>query len=256
MKIRRLSYPLFLALTASMAVACGGQDVQTETPASTEPPPAPAPVTPSPADPTTTPAAGATTDAAAAPKKEEAPPQKTLREKLVGTWALDFSGETRTTAETEAKKKAGKDEKKLADLLKKAEETAAKQKFENTADTIAAWEGDKAVSKAKYEVVKEEGNTITIKQTGKDEVSKKDAPATEIAITFKDDNTIELKDPKEKDQKKAKTLVYKKGAATGTTAAATPATPATPAAGDKGATAATAATPAKPAADKPKGATK
>jgi hypothetical protein len=196
--------------------------------------------------------------------KESPPGPKSLKERIVGVWVLDFSGDVKTTAEADAKKKAGKDEKKLADLMKKAEETAAKEKVESTGDTMILWDGDKTTSKAKYEIVKEEGNTLTLKRVGKDEISKKDVAATEIVITFKDETTIELKDPKEKDAKKAKLLVFKKSAAAASTSAtpATPATPAAPASGaagkettsakpaDKGA-AAGAAGAAKPAATTP-----
>lgn len=245
MKIR-FAYPLAFTLMASLVAACGGSDVQPETPPPADPPPAPVePAAPAPAEP----AAAAPAPAEPAPKKEEAPAPKPLKERLVGVWVLDFSGEVKTAAEADAQKKAGKDEKKLAELMKKAEESTAKQKVENTADTIALWEGDKVTSKAKYEIVKEEGNTITVKRVGKDEISKKDAPAAEVAITFKDDNTIELRDLKEKDAKKAKLLVFKKDAsAPAAAASAAPAKGAdkgTAAAAPAGATPASAASPAK-----------
>lgn len=233
MKIRSLSYSLAFALTASLAAACGGSDVQPETPPPAEPPPAPVePAKPAPAETQ----AAVTPPAPAEPPKEVAPAPKPLRERLVGVWVMEWSGDVKTAGEAEAKKKAGKDEKKLADLLKKAEEAAGKEKVEHTGDMMIRSQGDKTLSKVKYEVVKEEGNTITLKRVGKDEVSKKDAPAGEVVITFKDDNTFEVKDPGEKDAAKAKLLVFKKGAASA--GMATPATPAAPA---------TPATPAKPA---------
>jgi hypothetical protein len=246
MKNRRQSSTVVFAISAALMVGCGGAEA--ENPPPTTPPPAPAQtdtapagVTPSPAD----------TGTAQAPiKKEEpaAPAPKPLKERIVGVWQLDFSGDVKTTAETDAQKKAGKDEKKLADLMKKAQETTAKDKLETTSEAIIWWDGEKTVSKAKYEIVKEDPatNTIIVKRVGKDEITKKDAPPAELSITFKDDNTIELRDPREKDQKKAKLLVYKKGAAM----PATPATPADKAGGagkTGGATPATPATPAAPA---------
>ncbi len=242
MKNSRLSYTLVFALTTAVMAGCGGEQMEAESPPPTAPPPAP--TTPAQTD-----AAKQTDPVATAPeaiKKEEPPPPapKPLKERLAGTWQLDFSGEYRTAAEEDAKKKAGKDEKKLADLMKKSEETAAKDKWEASGDSFAVWTGDKTTSKAKYEIVKEDPatNTIVIKRVGKDEISKKDVAAGEISITFKDENTIEVRDWREKDQKKAKLLVFKKGAA-----AATPATPAGGAGDASGAKGgATPATPATP----------
>jgi hypothetical protein len=244
---RKSSYTVVFALSAAVMVGCGGAEA--ESPPPTLPPPAPA-------EPATPPAAATPpAEAAKAPepaKKEEPPPPpapKPLKERLVGVWQPDFSGEVKTAAEADAQKKAGKDEKKLADLMKKAEEAHGKNKIETTGDTLVLWEGDKTVSKAKYEIVKEDAatNTIVVKRVGKDEVSKKDAPAAEISITFKDDNTVEIRDLKEKDAKKAKLITYKK-VSMSASAGATPATPATPAndkTAGKGATPATPATPAK-----------
>ncbi|MFT3771710.1 MAG: hypothetical protein QM820_40385 [Minicystis sp.] len=51
--------------------------------------------------------------------------------------------------------------------------------------------------------------TLTIK-LNKDDVAKKDLKGAEITITFKDDNTFEVKDPFAKDPEKAQTLVFKR----------------------------------------------
>jgi len=238
---RLSAYTFVFAITTAVMTGCGGSEMEAENPPPTPPPPAPTQAT---TEPAAKPAESVAT--AQQPVKQEEPPPapKPLKERLSGTWQLDFSGEYRTAAEEDAKKKAGKDEKKLADLMKKSEETAAKDKWEASGDSFAVWTGDKTTSKAKYEIVKEDPatNTIVIKRVGKDEISKKDVAAGEISITFKDENTIEVRDWREKDQKKAKLLVFKKGAA-----AATPATPAGGAGDASGAKGgATPATPATP----------
>ncbi|HVK65477.1 MAG TPA: hypothetical protein VM694_13430, partial [Polyangium sp.] len=120
-------------------------------------------------------------------------------------------GEPRAAAEADAKKKAGKDEKKYAALIKEVEEAAAGEWIEFTVDSmyvshITEKGKDKVILKVKYEVAKDENEAIVMKPAGKDEVSKKEMPKDlEIAVTFKDDKTIELKDPK-----KQMTLVFKR----------------------------------------------
>ena len=205
MNTRRFSHGLMLTLATAFFAACGGEQPKPESP----PPPTPAapepPAAPS-ADPATAGPSGSATPAEP-PKKVEAP--KPNKEKVIGKWSQDFSGDVKTAAEEDAKKKAGKDEKKLADLLKKAEEATGKHWVENTADTHTEYEGDKVLHKGKYEVVKDEGSTLVVKSVGKDEITKKEMPG-EITLTFKDDNTIEMKEPGAKDPAKAKTLVFKR----------------------------------------------
>jgi len=192
-----------LALSTAMFAACGGDPPQPETPPPPEPAaPEPTPAAdPAPADP------GAGADA---PKKVEAPPAKPNKEKIAARWSFDFSGEAKTLAEEDAKKK-NKDEKKQAEALTKAEAAYTKKAVEFAGDTVTVYDGDKAIKKSKYEVVKDEGSTLVIKLVGKDEITKKDnAAAGEMTISFKDDTTIEMKDPADKDQAKAKMIVLKR----------------------------------------------
>src|SRR5262245_41791089 len=128
MKTRRFSHGLMLTLATALFVACGGEQPKPESPPAPTPAAPEAPAAPS-ADPAT---AGPAASSAPAepPKKAEAP--KPNKEKVVGKWTQDFSGDVKTAAEEDAKKKAGKDEKKLADLLKKAEKTTNKHWVENT----------------------------------------------------------------------------------------------------------------------------
>jgi hypothetical protein len=196
--------PLYLTILsmASLVAACGGDPP----PPAENPPPPPATSEPAP-----TATATAAVEAPPPPPPEPPPPpKKTAKELFVGNWAQAFEGDLKTAAEEAAKKKGGKDEKKVAAELKKAEDAFAKSAaaLENTADMHTMMVGGKAVAKFKYEA-KEDGMTLNVKGTGKDEVSKKDAKG-EFAFTFKDDNTIELKDPKAKDPKKAATLVFKR----------------------------------------------
>src|SRR5262245_60400061 len=190
MKIRRLS--LALSFTAMrLLAACAGA---APPPAAPPRPPPAAPAAPPPATPSATPEA----KAPETPKKEEPPPPpaKPNKEKIQGKFGFDFMGsDPGKKAEEDAKKKAGKDEKKLAEMMKKAQDEAGKEWIEMTADTYTSYVGDKAVYKAKYEVVKEEGNTITVKQVGKDEIAKKEMKDP-MVLTLVDDNTISMKDPK------------------------------------------------------------
>jgi len=206
MNTRRFSHGLICALATAFFAACGGEQPQPEsppppTPAAPEPPASPA------ANPSGDPAAMAPSTPSEPPKKVEAP--KPNKEKIIGKWSQDFSGDVKTAAEDDAKKKAGKDEKKLADLLKKAEDGTTKHWMENTADTHTEYDGDKVVHKGKYEVVKDEGTTLVVKAVGKDEITKKEMPG-EMTLTFVDDNTIQMKEPGAKDPAKAKTFVYKR----------------------------------------------
>ena len=194
MNTRRLSFGLMFTFATALA-ACGGEAPPPETP------PPPPPAAPEPPAASAEPAsAGPGAEGPGAGKKEEpAPAPKPAKDKVQGKWGFDFSGEVRAKAEEEAKKKAGandKDGKKFQDLMKKEEDKHAKQHMEVTADTWTVFDGDKPVMKVKFEVGKDEGNTLTIKM-GKDEVTKKDYKGQELVVTFKDDNTISVPDPKD-----------------------------------------------------------
>jgi hypothetical protein len=206
---------LSLALVSTIAllgVACGGGE--TPQPEMVTPPPADTAAKTDTAPPAPTPAAPETTQATPPKAAEAAPPApapKPGKELIVGMWQFDFSGEPRAAAEAEAKKKAGKDEKKLAALMKETEEAAAGEWIEFTADAmyishITEKGKDKVILKVKYEITKDEKGTIVMKPAGKDEISKKEMPKdVEIPVTFKDDKTIEMKDPKKK-----MTLIFKR----------------------------------------------
>lgn len=208
--IRRLSGLVVVALSACLLTACGGGETPeakapSSPPENTTPPPPPAGGTSSQSG-----AGAAAQPSEAAPaepvKEALAPTPKPLRDRFLGRWQGSLTGDRRTAAEEAARKKAGKDEKKYADLMKQAEADAAKIVREFSGDVEAAYEGNKLVYRITYSVVKEEGNTMIVKKSGKDEVSKKDIQG-EYTIVFKDDNTIEVRDPDVKDPKKAQVLL-------------------------------------------------
>lgn len=190
MKIRRLSHGILFSVATAL-VGCAGEVPPPEAPPAS-PPAAPEtpPVTPPNADPVATAPADP-------PKKEEPPPApKPLKEKVVGKWQFDFlASDPGKKVEEAAKKKAGTDEKKLADLLKKPTEEAAKESIEMTSDSYISYVGDKVVYKAKYEIVKEDDKSLHVKQVGKDEIGKKEMKE-EMVVTFIDDNSISMKDSK------------------------------------------------------------
>ncbi len=151
----------------------------------------------------TTATAAPTTTAAPTAEAVKPPPPKPAKEKVVGKWQFSFEGDVRTKAEEELKKKFAKekDTKKFDAEIKKLEEAAALEWVEFTADTYASYVNDaktkkeKAVLKTKFEVVKDENTSLTMKPVGKPEVGKID-PKAEVVVTFKDDNTITIPDPK------------------------------------------------------------
>lgn len=191
MRTFRVRAVLFAA--AAVLAACAEAPPPEPVAPVSPPPPAPPEPPPPAAEPAPAPAAEAP------PPKEEPPPppEKPLREKIVGKWGFDLmASDPGKKAEEDAKKKAGKDEKKLAELMKKVQEAADKEWIEFTADSVyVSYVGDKAVYKAKYEVVKEEGNQLHVKQVGKDEIGKKEMKE-EIVVTLVDDSTLQMKDPK------------------------------------------------------------
>jgi hypothetical protein len=137
-----------------------------------------------------------TAEQAAAP--DPAPAPKPLKERVIGKWQFELTGEARAFHEANVRKKTGKDEAKFAKAMKEIEEAAAKEWVELTADTYTSWVGDKIERQMQYVVVKEEGNTLTAKPT-KDLVAKKDIKVDmTVPLTLKDDNTIEMFDPSKK----------------------------------------------------------
>ena len=209
MNMRRLSYGLLLTIATAL-VACG-EPPQPETPqggtttAAETPTAVPTAVETTPPPPVT---ATATATAEAPPP----PAPKPAKEKFVGKFAQDFTGEVKETAEVAAKKAAGKadkDDKKYDAAMEKAAKAIADIVIENTADTITLTAKGKVAHTVKYKVAKDEPGSVAIK-LGKDEATKKDLKDAEIVITFKDDDTFTVKDPYAKDPKKAQVLVFKR----------------------------------------------
>lgn len=211
MNIRRLSYGLLLTLATTLVAACG------ETPpADTPPQPSGTPAV----DPSAVPApAGSGTAEVAPPPATSgsaeattppAPAAKPAKDKFVGKFAQAFSGEVADAWEAENKAKFAKDKdtKKHDEAAKKKAEEVAQTTIENTADTHTLSVKGKAVHKIKFEIGKDDSNTLTIKLV-KDEVVKA-FKGGELTITFTDDNTFNFKDPWAKDPKKASTLVFKR----------------------------------------------
>lgn len=193
MNMRRLSYGLVVTLSL-VAVACGDATPPAENPP-VPPPPSSEPVA---AAPTAEPASTAAAVDTGKPAEPPPPPAKPLKEKFAGKWVQDFAGDAKAAADEAAKKAGGPkaDQKKIDAAMKKAQDAFAKTAvtIEN-ADGNETWTvGGKAKHKFKYDVSKEDGQAITIKANGKDEVSKKDMKE-DMTYTFSDDNTLSIKNP-------------------------------------------------------------
>jgi hypothetical protein len=189
MSKRRFVYGVLFVLVT--AAGCG------EPPPPEAPPPVAPPPDPAPAK-TVEPAPAPAPTAAAVAPPEPAPAPKAAKERMIGKWQFELTGEARTFHEAAARKKAGKDEAKFAKAMKEVEEAAAKEWIEMTADTYTSWVGDKIERQMSFTVVKEEGNVVTVKAV-KDLVAKKDVKGdVTIPVTLKDDNTLEMFDPGKK----------------------------------------------------------
>jgi hypothetical protein len=90
-----------------------------------------------------------------------------------------------------------------------AKDDAGKVVREFDGDLEAAYENGRLVYKIHYEVVKDDGSEVTVRRTGKDEVTNKDVEG-EYKIVFKDNNTIEIRDPDIKDPKKSTILILER----------------------------------------------
>jgi hypothetical protein len=181
----------------ALAQAACGEPAAPATPPPAEPPPAPASAKP--AETTAAAPPPAETASAAPTAAPAAPAPKPLKERVVGKWQFELTAEARAYHEPAIRKKTGKDEAKFAKAMKELEEEAKKEWIEMTADTYTSYvAGDKVEAQMKYEVVKEEGTTLTVKPT-KDLVAKKDIKGDmTITITMPDDDTIVMFDPKKK----------------------------------------------------------
>lgn len=187
---RQLAYGTLFAI----AIAACGEPPPPEAPPSVPPPPDPTPAKT--AQQVAAPEPAKTAEQVAAP--EPPPPPKPLKERVVGKWQFELTGEARAFHEANVRKKTGKDEAKFAKAMKEIEEAAAKEWIELTADTYTSWVGDKIERQLQYAVVKEEGNTLTAKPT-KDLVTKKDMKGDmTIPLTLKDESTLEMFDPSKK----------------------------------------------------------
>lgn len=190
MNRRRLAFGILFAT----AIAACGEPPPPEAPPPVAPPPDPAPAKT--AEVAAAPEPPKPSEVAAAP--EPAPAPKPLKERVIGKWQFELTGEARAFHEANVRKKTGKDEAKFEKAMKEIEEAAKKEWVELTADTYTSWVGDKIERQMHYAVVKEEGNTLTAKPT-KDLVTKKDIKGDmTVAITLKDDNTLEMFDPSKK----------------------------------------------------------
>jgi hypothetical protein len=196
--------PLAVCFLALQLSACAGE----EPPAQSPPPPATsANAEPTPAAPATTEkAATEPAPAAAAPE----PPPKPAKEKIVGKWQFSFEGDPKSKAQADAEKKfpKEKDQAKRDAFMQKIADEAAGEWIEFAdgyyVSHVTVKGKDKVVFKVKYDVAGDDNTKLTLKPSGKDEISKK-AAKDELAIAFNDDLTITVNDPKKK-----MALVFKK----------------------------------------------
>jgi hypothetical protein len=199
MKTRHLT--LAVLLTVPAWAAC-----------SEEPPPQPPPqpVVSATAEPPPPPVT-ATVEAPPPKPEPPPPPPKPGKDKIVGKWQFSFVGDPRSKAEDAAKKKfpKDKDQAKRDAFLKAIGDDAAGEWIEFVDGQYVSHASpkgkDKVVLKVKYDVSKDDNTAIAVKPSGKDEISKKEVKDVEFAITFIDDDTISLVDPKKK-----MTLVFKR----------------------------------------------
>lgn len=204
MNMRRLSFGLLVTLAAAaIAVGCGDS-----TPAAETPPQPSAAASAEPA-PSATAVAEAPPAQTAAPEPPP-PPPKPAKDKWVGKFVQDFSGDVMNDADAKAKKSAGKkdpDNKKYNAAMDKAKAAIGDNTIENTADGSIWSTKGKAKHTMGVKIVKgDDPNSLGL-QFVKD--GKKDLKTPiEVSVTFKDDNTFEVKDPWAK--KDPQTLVFKR----------------------------------------------
>lgn len=205
MRGTRSPHGFLFALTSTLAlVACAAEQPRVEDPANHAPT-----VT---AEPVATQAPPAETAAPEPPKPPEpVKPPKPAVEKFRGKFVQQWSGEYKDNAEAAAKKAAGpkdKDGKKYQALIDKALAAAGEVTIENDADTLVWNVKGKAAHTAKFEIAgkADDPASLTLKLAQKGPAPK----GREVAVTFTDDDTFSMKDPFQKDPKKAMTLVFKR----------------------------------------------
>jgi hypothetical protein len=186
---------LFIVLlTIPSWAGCGEAPAPQAPPQAAPPASAEAPAAPAASDP----APAATPEQPAPPP---APP-KPGKEKIVGKWQFSFEGDPKAKADEAAKKKfpKEKDQAKRDAFVQKIADDAAGEWIEfgdgyYVSHTTPKGK-DKVVLKVKYDIGSDDSTKIAMKPVGEDEVSKKQLKDVEFAITFTDDNTIAMVDPK------------------------------------------------------------
>jgi hypothetical protein len=210
MNTRRLSFGVVVTVVASaLSVACGGGE--TTPPAEAPPQPSASATETAPPPPASaTASAEAPAPPAPAPETPAAPPAKPSKDKWVGKFAEDFSGDVKSAAEADAKKKAGAkdaDNKKFNAAMDAAKAGVVANTIENTADTFVWSVKGKPAHTMGVKIVSGDDPKSLSLQFVKD--GKKDLKTPiDVSITFTDDDTFEMKDPFAK--KDAKTLVFKR----------------------------------------------
>jgi len=188
MNQRRLSFGLLATLvTAAFAVGCG--DSQPEAAA------APQPTTVASADPAPSAAPDPTPPPTATP--DPTPPPKPSKDKWIGNFQQDFSGDVQTVADAAAKKKAGAkdpDNKKYNAVMDKAKAVIAANTISNTADGSVWSTNGKPKHTMGVTIVKGDDPSALAIQFVKDGKKTLKTPI-DVAITFTDDNTFTVKDP-------------------------------------------------------------
>ena len=138
------------------------------------------------------------------------PPARPGKEKIVGQWQFSFEGDPKAKADEAAKKKfpKDKDQAKRDAFVQKIADEAALEWIEFADGYYVSHTTpkgkDKVILRIKYEIGSDDNTKVSLKPTGKDEISKKTVKEVEFAISFTDDNTIAFVDPKKG------TLVFKR----------------------------------------------
>jgi plastocyanin len=207
MNKRRFSYGLLVTLAAALIGGCD----------STPPAETPAQPTAAPADtgapaPTQTAAAEPPPAETAKPAEPPPPPPKPAKEKFIGKFTQDFSGDVADAAGATAQKAGGakKDQKKIDASLEKQKKAFmdAGSSIEVVGGTITWTLKGKAAHTIDFEVAKGDDPSNLSVKFNKDNKKPIKGGAKEVSITFKDDSTFEMVDPfAAKDPKK---LVFKK----------------------------------------------
>jgi len=205
MNKRRLSYGLLVTLAAAGFIAgCGDSTPEATTP--------PQPTAAATAEPAPTVAAEPPAPTVTAAPEPPPPPPKPAKDKWVGNFVQDFSGDVLNTADAAAKKKAGKkdpDNKKYNAAMDKAKAAAGDNTVVNTGDTFTWSVKGKPAHTVAFQIVKgDDPSSLALKFT-KDGKKVLKTPI-DVSVSFTDDNTFSFKDPFAKKADSAQTLVFKR----------------------------------------------